>query len=109
MVPGIGSSRPGDTNFGGDAGQGVAAESILELPKTALAAGECHGAAQIMRRGTEARFPPEKREEANRLKQEIARCFRGVARSKSYRVGTRSAVRQRVVSCPIFPVRHASV
>ena len=79
MVPGIGSSRPGDTNFGGDAGQGVAAESILELAKTALAAGECHGAAQIMRRGTEARFLPE-----NRLKQEIAGRFRGAARSKSY-------------------------
>ena len=34
--------------------------------------------------GTEARFPPEKREEANRLQQEIAGCFRGAARSKSY-------------------------
>jgi hypothetical protein len=28
-----------------------------------------------MSRATEARFPPGKREEANRLQREIARCF----------------------------------
>ena len=28
-----------------------------------------------MSRATEARFPPDKREEANRLQFEIARCF----------------------------------
>ena len=73
-VPGVGSSRPGDTNFGGNA-QGVTAEAFIELVKTALARGDCQGAAQTMSRATEARFPPDKREEANRLQFEIARCF----------------------------------
>ena len=73
-VPGVGSSRPGDTNFGGNA-QGVTAESFIEIVKAALARGDCQGAAQTMSRATEARFPPDKREEANRLQFEIARCF----------------------------------
>jgi Tfp pilus assembly protein PilF len=76
-VPGVGSSRPGDTNFAGDAGGGVAAESFIEVVRAALARGDCQGAAATMRRATEARFPPAKREEANRLQFEIARCFQG--------------------------------
>ncbi len=68
-VPGVGSSRPGDTNFGGNA-QGVTAESFIEIVKAALERGDCQGAAQTMSRATEARFPPDKREEANR-------CFQG--------------------------------
>jgi Tfp pilus assembly protein PilF len=74
-VPGVGSSRPGDTNFAGDAGGGVAAESFIEVVRAALARGDCQGAAATMRRATEARFPADKREEANRLQFEIARCF----------------------------------
>ncbi len=73
-VPGVGSGRPGDTNFGGNA-QGVTAESFIEMIKAALGRGDCQGAAQTMSRATEARFPPDKREEANRLQFEIARCF----------------------------------
>jgi|HubBroStandDraft_6_1064221.scaffolds.fasta_scaffold26177_2 tetratricopeptide (TPR) repeat protein len=73
-VPGVGSSRPGDTNFAGNA-QGVTADSFIELIRTALARGDCQGAAQTMSRATEARFPPERREEANRLQFEIGRCF----------------------------------
>lgn len=73
-VPGVGSGRAGDTNFGGNA-QGVTAESFIEVIKAALARGDCQGAAQTMSRATEARFPPAKREEANRLQFEIARCF----------------------------------
>ena len=76
-VPGVGSSRPGDTNFAGDAGGGVAAESFIEVVRSALARGDCQGAATAMRRATEARFPPDKREEANRLQLGIARCFQG--------------------------------
>ena len=37
-VPGVGSGRPGDTNFGGNA-QGVTAESFIELVKAARPAG----------------------------------------------------------------------
>jgi hypothetical protein len=74
-VPGVGSGRPGDTNFAGDAGQGVAAGSILELARARLAAGDCQGAARMMRRGTDARFPVDLRESANALQREIARCF----------------------------------
>ncbi|HKW94307.1 MAG TPA: tetratricopeptide repeat protein, partial [Methylomirabilota bacterium] len=73
-VPGVGSSRPGDTNFAGNA-QGVTAESFIELVRASLQRGDCQGAAATMRRATEARFPPDKREEANRLQFEIARCF----------------------------------
>jgi tetratricopeptide (TPR) repeat protein len=76
-VPGVGSSRPGDTNFAGDAGGGVAAESFIEVVRAALARGDCQGAAATMRRATEARFPPDKREEANRLQFDIAKCFQG--------------------------------
>jgi hypothetical protein len=75
-VPGVGSGRPGDTNFGGDA-QGVTADAFIELAKAALARGDCQGAAQTMSRATEARFPPDRREEANRLQLAIARCFQG--------------------------------
>ncbi|HYB69094.1 MAG TPA: tetratricopeptide repeat protein, partial [Candidatus Bathyarchaeia archaeon] len=73
-VPGVGSSRPGDTNFGGNA-QGVTADSFIEMVRASLARGDCQGAAQTMSRAVEARFPPDKREEANRLQFEIARCF----------------------------------
>jgi tetratricopeptide (TPR) repeat protein len=73
-VPGVGSGRPGDTNFGGNA-QGVAAESFIEVVGAALARGDCQGAAQTMSRATEARLPPDRRAEANRLQLEIARCF----------------------------------
>ncbi|HEY7039304.1 MAG TPA: tetratricopeptide repeat protein [Methylomirabilota bacterium] len=73
-VPGVGSGRPGDTNFGGNA-QGVTAESFIEVIRAALARGDCQNAAQTMSRATEARFPPDRREEANRLQFEIARCF----------------------------------
>jgi len=45
------------------------------MVKAALARGDCQGAAQTMSRATEARFPPDRREEANRLPFEIARCF----------------------------------
>lgn len=37
-VPGVGSGRPGDTNFGGNA-QGVTAESFIELMKAARLGG----------------------------------------------------------------------
>jgi hypothetical protein len=73
-VPGVGSGRPGDTNFGGNA-QGVAAESFIELVKAALGRGDCQGAAQTMSRAIEARLPPDRRAAANRLQVEIARCF----------------------------------
>jgi hypothetical protein len=75
-IPGIGSGREGDTNFGGNAGGGVAAASFVEMVKTALAHGDCQGAAKTMQRATEARVPPEMRREANDLQMAIARCFR---------------------------------
>jgi tetratricopeptide (TPR) repeat protein len=75
-VPGVGSSRPGDTNFAGEAGGTVAADAFIEITRAALARGDCQGAADTMRRATAtARFPPEKREEANKIQFEIARCF----------------------------------
>jgi tetratricopeptide (TPR) repeat protein len=74
-VPGVGSSRPGDTNFSGNAGGGVAAEAFLEMTKTALARGDCQAASQAMSRGTEARFPPQMANEANQLQFQIARCY----------------------------------
>ena len=69
--------REGDTNFAGNAGGGVAAASFFEVVKAALARGDCQGAAATMRRATEARVPPEMRQEANQLQQAIARCLRG--------------------------------
>ncbi len=74
-IPGVGSSRPGDTNFGGDAGGGVAAEAFLETVKTALARRDCAAAAQAIQRGTQARFPPHMRNEVNQLQFDIARCY----------------------------------
>lgn len=41
-VPGVGSIRPGDTNFAGNA-QGVTADSFIELIRTALARGIARG------------------------------------------------------------------
>lgn len=73
-VPGVGSGRRGETNFGGNA-QAVAVESFIEVVEAALARGDCEGAARTMSRDTEARFPPDKREAANRLQFQIARCF----------------------------------
>ena len=75
-VPGIVTGREGDTNFAGNAGGGVAADSFFEVVKAALARGDCQGAAATMRRATEARVPPEMRQEANQLQHAIARCFR---------------------------------
>jgi hypothetical protein len=46
------------------------------VTRAALARGDCQAAADTMRRATStSRFPPEKREEANKIQFEIARCF----------------------------------
>ena len=74
-VPGVGTGRPGDSNFAGDAGGGAAADAFIEMVKTALANGDCQGASQAISRGTEARFPREKLAEVNRLQFDIARCY----------------------------------
>ncbi|HEX6078278.1 MAG TPA: hypothetical protein VF197_01540 [Methylomirabilota bacterium] len=75
-VPGVGSSRPGDTNFAGEASGTVAAEAFIEITRAALARGDCQAAAETMRRATAtSRFPPERRDEANNLQFQIARCF----------------------------------
>ena len=75
-MPGVGSSRPGDTNFAGEASGTVAAEAFIEITRAALARGDCQAAAETMRRATAtSRFPPERRDEANNLQFQIARCF----------------------------------
>jgi len=74
-VPGVGSSRPGDTSFAGDVGVRVAADAFIEVTRAALAHGDCQGAADTMRRATSALIAPERREEANKIQFEIARCF----------------------------------
>jgi len=43
--------------------------------RAALAHGDCQGAADTMRRATSALIAPERREEANKIQFEIARCF----------------------------------
>src|SRR5262249_17443565 len=74
-IPGVGSSRRGDTNFAGDAEGGVPSAAFIEMVKTALANGDCQAAAQAMSRGTEARFPRDKAAEVNGLQFDIARCY----------------------------------
>jgi Tfp pilus assembly protein PilF len=74
-MPGVGSGRPGDTNFAGDAGGGAVAEATLEMVKTALARGDCEGASQAMTRGGGPGLTPAMRQELNRLQFDVARCY----------------------------------